>query len=141
MRGLLSKTELRELEIIEFLAVQSDYVTINTLANKIHYSSRTIQSDLKTLSNYESYFTLHTTNAGVRLVFKKSTSIENIYYDFVKNSDSFRLLNLLFLNPKITINELVSELFISKSSLLIIRKMRIRFCKAIMVLRLTNHFI
>lgn len=122
MRGLLSKTELRELEIIEFLAVQSDYVTINTLANKIHYSSRTIQSDLKTLSNYESYFTLHTTNAGVRLVFKKSTSIENIYYDFVKNSDSFRLLNLLFLNPKITINELVSELFISKSSLLIIRK-------------------
>lgn len=44
---MFSKISRREREIINLLHQQDEYVTVQFIANKIHYSEKTVRNDLK----------------------------------------------------------------------------------------------
>ncbi|CAM3255509.1 helix-turn-helix domain-containing protein [Vagococcus fessus] len=119
MRNLLDTSTKRRLEIIEQLNLNSKWISSNDLAKKNNASLRTINSDIQYLKeNAEDFFTIETSKKnGVRLKARPNSDISLIYNRVIKSSDAFNLLEKIFFNPNVLIENWDEEMFISESSL------------------------
>ncbi|MCR4254249.1 helix-turn-helix domain-containing protein [Streptococcus uberis] len=118
MENLLSKQELRELNIIEILSNSSEYIPISRLARSLHCSNRTIQNDLEEIKKHHSIFSIYSNPSGLFLRFNNNHNISDIYSYYLETTLSIKLLKYIFFNPHTTIDEVSEKLYISRTKLL-----------------------
>lgn len=119
MRELLDSSTKRRLEILEQLNRSSDWISSNELANTNKASLRTINSDVHFLKeNWFPHLIIETSKKnGVRLSTPPSSHASVIYNEVIENSEAFQLLEKIFFNPDINLEDWEEEMFISESSL------------------------
>lgn len=128
---MFSKISRREREIINLLHQQDEYVTVQFIANKIHYSEKTVRNDLKKISNYLSHAGLGEISAkpkkGVKLTvtFDQWEKLQNAVkqFEFVPSADVFteerkyQICLLLLQNRSMRVADLAKRLYLSRSSI------------------------
>lgn len=119
MRELLDASTRRRLAILEQLNITSNWVSSNELAEQNQASLRTINSDVHFLKEQWAPFLIIETSKknGVRLKTPASSHVSVVYNRVIGKSDAFRLLESIFFNPNLVIENWEEKLFISESSL------------------------
>ncbi|QEY34868.1 PRD domain-containing protein [Caproiciproducens galactitolivorans] len=128
---MFSKISRREREIINLLHQQDEYVTVQFIANKIHYSEKTVRNDLKKISNYLSHAGLGEISAkpkkGVKLTVtfdqweKLQSSVRQ--FEFVPLADVFteerkyQICLMLLQNRSMSVADLAKRLYLSRTSI------------------------
>lgn len=117
MRELLSTSDLRQLEIIEFLyATHSS--TLNKLSLSIGTSEKTLRQDIEKINILIAPSKIKVSpKLGLMLQFSPQMSIESIYSLFLFSSTEFLIIESIFFHKSRTLDSLSESLFISKSTL------------------------
>lgn len=119
MRKLLDNSTKRRLAILEQLNDSPDWISSSELAERNNASLRTINSDVQFLKeNWYPNIIIETSKKnGVRLSTPPSSHAQIIYRDVVKNSEAFTLLEKIFFDPTINLEDWEERVYISQSSL------------------------
>lgn len=126
MREVLEANERRRLEVIEYLYLSEQWMTLKELAQKTASSERILKQDLIQLREEYSKEVLQTSHRGIRLIFPPNKSIDDVYRSVLKNSLAFRFIERLIYDETKTVVELADELFISSSTLVrLIKKINV----------------
>ncbi|UUX34398.1 helix-turn-helix domain-containing protein [Fundicoccus culcitae] len=116
MRRLMKTSELRRLNIIEALIEKDDWENIATIAKQLHSSERTIREDILFLKNTFNEFTIETNHNGVRILLNKNFGLKSVYRQILKESIPFKLMELIFFDETMSVDDLAEKLFVSASS-------------------------
>lgn len=111
---LISK---RQFNILNFLEQQCDWITIETIANHLNVSNKTIQNDLKKVRNIlpEDWTFLTEQGLGVRLIRPVTHTVDSTFQHDESNL-FYKLVNLLIQEPQKTIVQINKKLFISSTT-------------------------
>ena len=108
------KKESRKEELINYLLLLNDYITVKELANTFNVSERTVHNDLSSLAEM-GYDLDKKQGIGVKL--QKSDSNKKFSFDQVDRK--IEIAEKLIINEdKITIQQLADDYYISKSSIM-----------------------
>lgn len=117
MRDILSKVELRQLELIEYL-YENNTSTLNDLSLISGSSRKTIRHDIQELNGKISPSQIIISkDSGTFLQLDTHTSIEYIYSQFLFSSTEFLIIEYIFFQKYKTLDDLADALFISLSTL------------------------
>ena len=118
MRELLTQKEQRQLDILEYLFENPNWIHLDELSKIIGYNARIIKNDIKEIRHISPDFLIQYSTAGIMLVFEKNIGIEQIYRYFLQTSDYFIILKaFFFLEEPFTYEHLLQSLDISLPSL------------------------
>lgn len=117
MRRILSNQEERRLSIIELLSDLTEPITYKELASRLESSQRTISDDIDTISEIATQFTIHSTGPTVELIYKSNQNIQTVYRYFLSTSKGFMIINEILKHGSLTLDDLVSKLNLSRSTL------------------------
>lgn len=117
MNNLLQQNERRKLRLAEILVRKGSWVKLNELAEELECSERILKYDIKTFKDNLTDFTIESSHRGIRLLFKQNKGFKNIYENIYKTSYPFQLLELLFFDETLSIDEIAERFFISPSTL------------------------
>lgn len=117
MRRLLSKTEQRKLSIVEFLNKSNKYANISDLAEGFNTSERNLRENLNELRELSNIIDVDLHHDRVQINFHKNTGMESLTRHFINNNFSFQMLELLFFNNDMSVDDLSEHLFVSQSTL------------------------
>lgn len=117
MRRLLSKTEQRKLSIVEFLNKSNKYANISDLAEEFNTSERNLRENLNELRELSNIIDVDLHHGRVQINFHKNTGMESLTRHFINNNFSFQMLELLFFNNDMSVDDLSEHLFVSQSTL------------------------
>lgn len=115
----------RQKDILNFLELKDEYITIKYIADLFDVSSRTVRNDLNTIEELikQSNITLEKKpSVGIRLNLKNNQSIKTIIEDNkvkVYSPEERVVISILMLiiKGKVTIEELSNDTFVSKNTL------------------------
>lgn len=117
MRRLLSKTEQRKLSIVEFLNKSNKYANISDFAEEFNTSERNLRENLNELRELSNIIDVDLHHDRVQINFHKNTGMESLTRHFINNNFSFQMLELLFFNNDMSVDDLAEHLFVSQSTL------------------------
>ena len=118
MRELLTQKEQRQLDILEYLFENPNWIHLDELSKIIGYNARIIKNDIKEIRHISPDFLIQYSTAGIMLVNEKNIGIEQIYRYFLQTSDYFNILKaFFFLEEPFTYEHLLQSLDISLPSL------------------------
>lgn len=117
VRKLLKTKERRQLEIIEFLLEAQGWNTITELATIFNYSPRIIKADITDLRERHSDFQFETGYLGVRIAKKSTQGIQSIYSEIISKSLTYQLLEEIFFDETLSVDELADMFFVSSSTI------------------------
>ncbi|WP_099224091.1 helix-turn-helix domain-containing protein [Listeria costaricensis] len=119
MRSLLEKSVRRRMELLEILIENNEWVKLETLAEKLNCSKRTLNNDIAIIQKeLQDNWELDTSRKwGIRLVIPETSQLDQLYQFFMKKSTSVQLLLGTFYDQQLTVEEWADKLFISPSSL------------------------
>lgn len=113
MRDLLPKPKLRQIELVDFLYHQDNWVTIKDIARHFNCSERTIKKDLSLIRNDNNDIFTESSSKGIQLRVAKDHGIETYYRQLFEKNYIYHLLEII-LNEGDNKAEYISEkLFIS----------------------------
>ena len=116
MRNILSKRDLRHLNLIEILNMKRELTPLRELNEILSVPIRTIHSDIQEINSYIHPLVIRSCPTGVRLVIPENYSLAYIYKLIFENSQEFRLIEYIFVNEKKSLEQVSSALFISEST-------------------------
>ncbi|MCW6663229.1 helix-turn-helix domain-containing protein [Aerococcaceae bacterium NML190073] len=116
MKMLLSKSQQRQLEIIEVLYEKKEFVHLKELAELVKASERVIINDLSTIKSTFEKLDIQTSIKGVILRTNATIGIDGVYRYYLENSLNFRVLEYIFFNPGVSVIDASESLYISVSS-------------------------
>ena len=117
MRGLLSKNQNRQIDIVDYLVQANGWIHIDELAKVFKVSTRAIKIDLAFLrDNIKGLDILFSTN-GVRIELPQNLCTEVIYPYYYLHSVCYEILEYLFLCEKTNVSDITHQLFITTSTL------------------------
>lgn len=117
MNDLLQQNERRKLRLAEILIRRGDWVKLKELTEELECSERILKYDLKSFKDNLTDFKIESSHHGIRLIFSKNKGFKNIYENIYENSHIFQLLELLFFDETLSIDDIAEQLFISSSTL------------------------
>src|SRR5699024_3636105 len=117
MRSLLSKTEQRKLKIVEILNQAHDYVKFTDLTEVVNTSERNLRENLNELKELSDILDVDLHYDRVQIEFHKNTGMESLTHYFINSNFSFNMLELLFFNNSMQVEDLSDHLFVSQSTL------------------------
>jgi len=117
MKSLLSPSERRQLEVIETLFYQDDWITLSELSHIVDCSTRILKYDFQSIKNTFTDFRIESSYQGIRLKFESNIGLKTLYHNVLNHSITFKLLEMIFLDETKSIPELADLLFISPSTL------------------------
>jgi len=117
MKNHLKPKEKRHLEIIEYLLETEDWATTNELSDFFQISSRIVTSDIADLRKKFPEFIFETGYFGIRLIKSSQICFQNIYTQLFEDSIAFQLLETIFFDESMQIEELADTLFVSPSTI------------------------
>lgn len=113
MENLLTKQENRRLEFITILTKGEDWLTLTELASDLDCSTRVLTEDINFLNTYSNSLSIKTSTLGAKVQFHKNKGPKNFAEELLAESTAYQLLEMIFFNDKMTVNDLAELLFIS----------------------------
>ncbi len=107
---------MRQLEFLEILYKENDWLTLKKLCVYLTCSEKTLRNDIKFINEEFYPFQIETSSKGILLVYPDNYSSDYIYTKVLSLSIEFLLLEHIFLNETYSIEGLAEELFISIST-------------------------
>ncbi|MDO6662265.1 helix-turn-helix domain-containing protein [Bacillus thuringiensis] len=117
MRSILNKNLLRNLNTLEFLYENSDWITIGHIAKSLRCSEKILKQDIKLINGEFSPLKIETSRKGIKLTYPSNYSAEFIYQKILSLSPEFSFIERIFFKENYTIETLAEELFVSVSTL------------------------
>jgi hypothetical protein len=119
MKGLLTSTERRRVQIINRLSLTTQWKPLDELALECDCSIKTLNQDFAFFkNNWENYFTvILDKKKGVRLQHTNVSKLDVVYSDILRSSQNFQFFEKLFFTPGKNAAYWANELYISESSL------------------------
>src|SRR5699024_4215704 len=117
MRSLLSKTEQRKLTIVEVLNQANDYVKFSELTDIVNTSERNLRENLNELKELSDILDVDLHYDRVQIEFHKNTGMESLTHHFINSNFSFNILEILFFDNSMQVEDLSDRLFVSPSTL------------------------
>lgn len=119
MINLLSKAHQRKFKLVVLLSNSQNYIDVGTLAKKFNCTERTIQDDIKELSTSDisNIFEIEIRSKKYKLRMKNNMSIDAFGHYIMSDNDSFSLLEYVFFNNDLCIEELAEVNHISLPTL------------------------
>lgn len=124
MRSILSKAQLRRLEIVEFLYLKEEWTSLEELSSYFNSSDRVIKADLANLKSLSATSSIETnvidfeySEKGIKLVLDKHIGIDFIYHHIFSETVAFQILDGILRNENFSAEELSAQFFISPSTL------------------------
>lgn len=118
MKRLLSKSSNRRLDLINTMQRNRYEMNIETLANQLNCSERTLKEDIAFMNTaYSDYLSIYSSNNTVVLKTRPYFSYEVILKQKLSNSLPFNLLENIFFNETKNINQLAEVLYTSPATL------------------------
>ncbi|MGO2101190.1 helix-turn-helix domain-containing protein [Vagococcus salmoninarum] len=122
MDKLLEKRELRDLQILSLLYSEERWWSTEEIAQHLNTSIDSANKSVNILialaNNFEGDFQIvNQKNKGVILHVASNYTIAKIESIYYQNTTSYQIINELFQNPDLTLDKLINDLFISKSTL------------------------
>ncbi|MBP2098965.1 helix-turn-helix domain-containing protein [Enterococcus rivorum] len=116
MKQILSSKNRRQLEFIELL-FENDWITLTKASELLGVPTKTLKVDIHDLETLFDQVTIETSKKhGVSLMIEPSFCKASIYQSFLKNSLEFQLIENIFVQNTLSINELADDLYISVST-------------------------
>lgn len=116
MRELIKSTDQRRLALIELLLEANNWMTISEITVILGCSSRNLKEDLSFIRISESNILIESSPLGVRISMEQSSGIMDYHYSILKNTLAFQILEEIFFNETLTVNELAYTLHSSSST-------------------------
>lgn len=117
MRNLLTKQEHRWFHFIENLTDNEDWIILADLSALLDCSKRILKMDIVHLNESFDDFTIHTSNKGIKIKYNPNRSFKTFCQKLLTISDTYLLLEFVFLNENISAKNLSGHLDISLSTL------------------------
>lgn len=117
MRNLLAKQEHRWYHFIEILTTKNDWVILSDLSSSLDCSDRILKMDINNLNESFEDFQLLTSNKGVKIEYNTHYSFKTFCQKILNISDTYRLLEVVFLNDGIYAKDCADRLDVSLSTL------------------------
>ena len=117
MRNLLTKQEHRWFYFIEKLTNNRDWMILADLSALLDCSKRILKMDIRYLNENFDDFIIHTSNKGTKIEYNPNRSFKTFCQKLLMISDSYRLLEMIFLNENIKVKDISKHLDISLSTL------------------------
>ncbi|WP_124057676.1 helix-turn-helix domain-containing protein [Vaginisenegalia massiliensis] len=117
MRELLTKTELRQLRLLEILSSDEQHFVLKKIAKDLKCSTRILLNDFDFLAKELDYINLTKRNAEYSFRFADHISPTTIYQSFIKRSLAFKFLEGLLYYENMSIQDWAQELNVSSSTL------------------------
>lgn len=117
MRNLLTKQEHRWFYFIEKLTDNRDWMILADLSALLDCSKRILKMDILYLNENFDDFIIHTSNKGIRIEYNPNRSFKTFCQKLLMISDTYRLLEVVFLNENIKVKDISNRLDISLSTL------------------------
>ena len=105
MRNLLSTKDQRQLRLMETLIQNRNWMKLHELAEKLGCTERILKSDLNELRAAFPTIDIQSSVNGIMIDLEVNTSVEDIYQYFLAHSQSFQLLEYLFFNEGLPIEQ------------------------------------
>lgn len=117
IRVLLKAKERRQLEIIEFLLETTDWITITELSTKFNCSTRVIKADIAELRVSHPELEFEASYLGIKLIKDSMIGVQEIYKRVINNTLAYQLLEEIFFDETLTVEQLADILFVSPSTI------------------------
>lgn len=117
MREILSNTNIRRLELIEYLYYSKDWVSLDFLTDQLDCVPKTLKMDFLELDSQFHFLSFESFENNIRIHFKENYGIETIYKIILEESPGFQLVEILLLQSQIDKEDLMDKLFMSNSSI------------------------
>ena len=117
LKNLLTKQERRWFYFIEKLTENDDWMILADLSSLLDCSKRILKMDILYLNEEFDDFTIHTSNKGIKIEYNPNRSFNTFCQKLLVISDTYSLLEIVFLNENIKVNEISEKLDISLSTL------------------------
>lgn len=117
MRDLLTSPQKRQLLIIENLFSSKEWIHINDIAKKMNCSDRIIKNDISNIKRNFTNLKIDSSSKGIKLADAISFDLSYVYQTILAESESFKILEYIFLNDKCSLSNLYKSIFISKSTI------------------------
>lgn len=117
MRELLKANVRRRLELIEQLMASKDWSRFSDLANTLNSSVRILKEDVAYLRQSYLSITIESSQLGIRLNQESSSSIKDVYRYVLKQTLAFQLLEVLFFDETLSLEDLANKLYSSPSTI------------------------
>lgn len=114
-----SNYQLRKFNLVYRLARTGDYVDVNTLTKELKTNQRIIDNDVQDLlkTDLGKILTIEEHNKKYRLKFKPNYTIDAIGHYMLSNSTRFTVLEYVFFNNNLNLDELAEALHFSTATL------------------------
>jgi hypothetical protein len=116
MREILSNTQKRRLEHIEYLYFHRTWVSFSTLITKLNCASRTLRSDIQEINSRLDYLTIETSEKKLRIIFDETHRLEAVHQLILNEAQGFKLVERVLLESRLSRSELIDDLYMSNSS-------------------------
>lgn len=122
LKKLLEKSFNLNLKLLEYCYKKKNYGTINYYSEELNVDRRTILKTIRDIerdikeNNWEKYLELEITETTVSITFAPSFSFENFYRYYMSQSLCVKLVELIFEGVSISLDDLIDNLFISKTT-------------------------
>lgn len=117
MRNLLKASDLRRLELIELLLEKDSWVSISTLAEHLNCTTRNIKEDIAFLRRTKPELGIESSQQGFRIMMDQTTGIQKYYREILKETLIFQILEEIFFDETLSVDDLVRVLHVSTSTI------------------------
>ena len=117
MNNLLTMQEHRWFYFIEKLTMNNDWMILADLASLLDCSERILKMDIRYLNKTLDDFIILTSNKGIKIKDNPNRNFKTFCQKLLMISDTYRLLEIVFLNENIKVKDISNRLDISLSTL------------------------
>ncbi|GEK38237.1 helix-turn-helix domain-containing protein [Enterococcus thailandicus] len=116
MKKLLSSHDLKLLTLLEELNRNRQTTSLKELSQTLAIPIRTLSTYIQEFNGYQLPIYISSDNRGVHLIIPKEHSFRYVYSIILKHSLEFSILQQIFLNENLTLEELAEKNFVSLST-------------------------
>lgn len=117
MKSLIKAVDRRRLTLVEYLIETNDWITLKYLAQELDVSARNLKDDIAYLREANLGIKIETGSQGIRINSDYSTGMIKFYQDIIKSNLTFKILEEIFFDENLSINELAAKTQSSTSTI------------------------
>lgn len=118
MREILSKHDLRQLKLLEFLVKNNQsWTSLKDISEHLKVPIRTIHSDIQEINVYIAPIYIKSSASGMKISIPPNYSERYLYKKILEESHEFKIIELVFMNENENVESLSNKMHISVSTI------------------------
>lgn len=117
MRELLKSNERRRTDLIELLLNSNEWITLQSIANELDCSTRILKEDVNFFREAGTNIQIESSQQGIRLQLDYKSNIKDYYRQLLEETLSFQILEQIFFDDTLSIEDLSEILHASPSTI------------------------